>query len=105
MKDSTGNIFAITVSQGLPSRQSGEDAHSLISRAGDALYKGRENGRSRVETSTGLGFLAALTNETLVICGRVTHDPFVFPAHAFPWAVLKPQGNTLGGLPKLLLLI
>ena len=73
MKDSTGNVFAITVSQGLPSRQSGEDAHSLVSLAYDALYKGKENGRSRVETSTGLAFLAASTNETLVICGRVTN--------------------------------
>jgi hypothetical protein len=105
MKDSTGNVFAITVSQGLPSRQSGEDVHSLISRAGDALYKDKEDGRSRVGTSTGLGFLATLTNETPVICGRVPNGLFVFPAHTCPQAVLKPQGNTLGGLPKLLLLI
>jgi len=84
MQDSTGNLFAITVSQGLPSRQSGEDAHSLISGADDALYKGKENGRSRVATSTGLGFLAALTNETPVICGRLTNGPFVFPGTRFP---------------------
>ena len=105
MKGSTGKVFATTVSQGLPNRQSGKHAHSLISRAGDALHKGKENSQSLVETSTGLGFLATLTNETPVICGRGTNGPSVFPAHAFPQVVLKPQGNTLGGLHKLILLM
>jgi two-component system cell cycle response regulator len=52
MKGSEGNVFAVTVSQGISSYKPGEDAHSLISRADDALYKAKENGRNRVETST-----------------------------------------------------
>ena len=54
MKDSGGNVFAITVSQGLSGWERGEDAHSLISRADEALYKAKENGRNRVEISPGL---------------------------------------------------
>jgi len=53
MKDSGGNVFAITVSQGLSSWEPGEDTHSLISRADEALYKAKENGRNRVEISPG----------------------------------------------------
>jgi diguanylate cyclase (GGDEF)-like protein len=53
MKDSAGNVFVITVSQGLSSWEQGEDAHSLISRADEALYKAKENGRNRVEISPG----------------------------------------------------
>lgn len=53
MKDSAGNVFAITVSQGLSGWEPGEDAHSLISRADEALYKVKENGRNRVEISPG----------------------------------------------------
>jgi diguanylate cyclase (GGDEF)-like protein len=53
MKDSAGNVFAITVSQGLSGWERGEDAHSLISRADEALYKAKENGRNRVEISRG----------------------------------------------------
>jgi diguanylate cyclase (GGDEF)-like protein len=53
MKDTDGNVFAITVSMGLSSWEAGEDAHSLISRADEALYKAKENGRNRVEISPG----------------------------------------------------
>lgn len=53
MKDSTGNVFAITVSQGLSSWEPGKDACSLISCADEALYKAKENGRNRVEISSG----------------------------------------------------
>ena len=51
MKDSKGNVFGITVSQGISIYQPGEDEYSLISRADNALYKAKENGRNRVETS------------------------------------------------------
>ncbi|MCK4729091.1 MAG: GGDEF domain-containing protein, partial [Desulfobacterales bacterium] len=50
IKDSEGNVFSITVSQGLASYKPGEDKHSFISRADDALYAAKENGRNRVET-------------------------------------------------------
>jgi len=53
MKDSGGNVFAITVSLGLSSWEPAEDAHSLISRTDEALYKAKENGRNRVEISPG----------------------------------------------------
>lgn len=53
MKDSVGNVFAITVSLGLSSWEPGEDAHSLISRTDEALYKAKQNGRNRVEISLG----------------------------------------------------
>lgn len=53
MKDSGGNVFAITVSLGLSGWEPGEDAHSLISRTDEALYKAKENGRNRVEISPG----------------------------------------------------
>jgi len=51
MRDSEGNVFSITVSQGLSSYEPGEDEHSLISRADVALYRAKEGGRNRVETS------------------------------------------------------
>ena len=53
MKDPAGNVFAVTVSQGLSGWEAGEDAHSLISRVDEALYKAKENGRNRVEISPG----------------------------------------------------
>jgi two-component system cell cycle response regulator len=49
MKESTGSVFAITVSQGLASWERDEDAYSLISRADEALYKAKEKGRNRVQ--------------------------------------------------------
>ena len=52
MKDSEGNEFSVTVSQGLSVYKRGEDEHSLLSRADDTLYRAKENGRNRVETST-----------------------------------------------------
>jgi PleD family two-component response regulator len=42
-------VFVITVSQELSSWEQGKDAHSLISRAEEAIYKAKENGRNRVE--------------------------------------------------------
>jgi len=53
MKDSAGNVFVVTVSQGVSSWEQGEDAHSLISGADEALYKAKGNGRNRVEISPG----------------------------------------------------
>lgn len=49
MKDFAGNMFNITVSQGIAEWQADDDIHSLISRADEALYKAKENGRNRVE--------------------------------------------------------
>jgi len=51
MKDPEGNMFGITVSQGISIYKLGEDEHSLISRADNALYKAKGNGRNRIETS------------------------------------------------------
>ena len=51
MRDSEGNMFGITVSQGVSSYKPGEDKQSLISRADDALYMAKQNGRNRVESS------------------------------------------------------
>ena len=49
MKDSAGNVFAITVSQGLAGWERGEDAYYLISCADEALYKAKEKGRNCVQ--------------------------------------------------------
>ncbi|MEE8379675.1 MAG: diguanylate cyclase [Gammaproteobacteria bacterium] len=51
MKDLTGNVFSITVSQGLATYKPGDDVHSLISRADNLLYQAKRNGRNRIETS------------------------------------------------------
>lgn len=51
MKDSEGNVFSVTVSGGVSSYKRAEDERSLISRADDALYRAKENGRNRVEAS------------------------------------------------------
>lgn len=53
MKDSAGNAFTITVSQGLVGWERDEDAASLISRADEALYKAKEKGRNRVQILLG----------------------------------------------------
>jgi len=53
MKDSAGNKFNVTVSQGVASWERGEDAYSLISRADEALYKAKEKGRNRVQILLG----------------------------------------------------
>jgi len=53
MKDSAGNVFAVTVSQGLTGWERDEDAASLISRADEALYKAKEKGRNRVQILLG----------------------------------------------------
>ena len=51
MKDSEGNVFSITASQGLAEWVLGEDESTLISRADYALYKAKENGRDRAEVA------------------------------------------------------
>jgi diguanylate cyclase (GGDEF)-like protein len=53
MKDSAGNVFAITVSQGLAGWERDEDDTSLISRADEALYKAKQKGRNRVQILLG----------------------------------------------------
>jgi two-component system cell cycle response regulator len=53
MKDSAGNVFTITVSQGLAGWERNEDATSLISRADEALYKAKGKGRNRVQILLG----------------------------------------------------
>ena len=53
MKDSAGNVFTITVSQGLAGWERGEDTYSLISRADEALYKAKEKGRNCVQILLG----------------------------------------------------
>ena len=49
MRDAAGNIFHVTVSQGVTSHQMGDDSRSLISRADEALYLAKQHGRNRVE--------------------------------------------------------
>lgn len=51
MKDLKGNVFSVTISQGLARYKPGDDRSSLISRADSALYRAKQNGRNRVETS------------------------------------------------------
>jgi diguanylate cyclase (GGDEF)-like protein len=53
MKDSGGNVFSITVSQGLVGWERKDDAASLISRADEALCKAKEKGRNRVQILLG----------------------------------------------------
>ncbi len=48
--DLKGNVFNITVSQGLVSYKLGDDIHSIVSRADNALYRAKAEGRNRVET-------------------------------------------------------
>ena len=49
MMDAQGGSFYITVSQGITSHRTGDDRNSMISRADDALYRAKANGRNRVE--------------------------------------------------------
>ena len=51
MKNPTGKVFLITISQGLEIYQPGDDIHSLISRVDSLLYQAKRNGRDRIETS------------------------------------------------------
>jgi two-component system cell cycle response regulator len=53
MKDPAGNVFAVTVSQGLSGWERSEDADSLISCADEALYKAKAKGRNRVQILLG----------------------------------------------------
>lgn len=51
MQAPDGGIFHVTVSQGISVYNSGESRDSLIERADEALYKAKDNGRNRIETS------------------------------------------------------
>jgi diguanylate cyclase (GGDEF)-like protein len=51
IKAPTGDVFVITISQGLEIYQPGDDIHSLISRVDSLLYQAKRNGRDRIETS------------------------------------------------------
>lgn len=53
MKDSDGNAFSVTASQGLVGWERNDDGASLISRAGEALCKAKEKGRNRVQILLG----------------------------------------------------
>jgi diguanylate cyclase (GGDEF)-like protein len=53
MKDSAGNVFAVTVSQGLVGWERNDDTVSLISRADEALRKAKEKGRNCVQILLG----------------------------------------------------
>jgi diguanylate cyclase (GGDEF)-like protein len=53
MKDPLGNMFAVTISQGLVDWERAEDAPSLISRADEALHRAKEKGRNRVQILLG----------------------------------------------------
>lgn len=52
MRELRGNVFGITVSQGLCSYKLGDDVYSLISRTDNALYRAKQRGRNRVEAAT-----------------------------------------------------
>jgi diguanylate cyclase (GGDEF)-like protein len=52
-KDATGDIFSVTVSQGLAGWERNDDADSLISRISEALHKAKEKGRDRVQILLG----------------------------------------------------
>lgn len=53
LRDADGNVFAITVSQGLAGWEHRDDATTLISRADEALRKAKEKGRDRVQIMLG----------------------------------------------------
>lgn len=52
-RDSAGNIFGLTVSQGLVAWERNDNAASLISRAEEALHKAKQKGRNRVQILLG----------------------------------------------------
>jgi two-component system cell cycle response regulator len=51
MKAPWGNVFGITVSQGLSGYMPGDDVYSLIARTDNALYRAKQKGRNRVEAT------------------------------------------------------
>jgi diguanylate cyclase (GGDEF)-like protein len=52
-KDSAGNVFTVTVSQGLVGWERNDDDTSLVRRADEALRKAKEKGRNRVQILLG----------------------------------------------------
>jgi len=49
MRNLIGDVFSITVSQGVASYKPGDSVSSLVSRADAAMYRAKQNGRNRVE--------------------------------------------------------
>jgi diguanylate cyclase (GGDEF)-like protein len=49
MKNLMGDVFSITVSQGVANYKPGDSVSSLVSRADAAMYEAKQNGRNRVE--------------------------------------------------------
>ncbi|HUS89364.1 MAG TPA: diguanylate cyclase [Desulfosporosinus sp.] len=49
MRNLIGDVFSMTVSQGVASYKPGDSVSSLVSRSDAAMYRAKQNGRNRVE--------------------------------------------------------